>query len=156
MASIVQWEQLMQKNIQWMHVRLEETTVFRSACVGVLATVTDLAALTLLTSVAGLHVRIASVPALALGIVVQFVGNKLFAFRDRDPRWRTQAIRFAGVEALGFIANLALFDGIVRVVVLPPVVLRLVTTNVVYFCVCLPLWGRVFSKNNKSVSEVSV
>jgi putative flippase GtrA len=146
----------MQKNLRWMHQHVEETIVFRSACVGALATITDLVALTLLTSVVGLHVRVASAPALVLGVVVQFVGNKLFAFRDRDSRWATQAIRFVCVEVLGFIANLALFDGIVRVVVLPPVVVRLITTSVVYFCVCLPLWGRVFSNKRASTSEVGV
>ncbi|MBI5513758.1 MAG: GtrA family protein [Deltaproteobacteria bacterium] len=116
----------------------------RSAGVGAVATAADLGTLALL--VHGLHwdARQASAPALALGVLVQFVGNKLFAFRDRDPRWARQALRFLAVEALGFVANLVLFDLAVRAVPTAPVALRLVTTNLVYFCVCLPLWTRIF------------
>jgi putative flippase GtrA len=106
--------------------------------------VVDLATLALLVHAFDLLPRVASAPALGLGVLVQFVGNKCFAFRDRDPRWAPQALRFALVEALGFAANLVLFDLAVRAVALPPVALRLVTTNLVYFGICLPLWSRIF------------
>jgi putative flippase GtrA len=114
--------------------------------VGAVATLTDLCVLTLLAS--GLHLgpRAASLPALASGVVVQFVGNKLFAFEDRSTRWAGQAALFLAVETLGFAANFALFDVAVRALPLPYVVVRLVTTNLVYFGVCLPLWSRIFER----------
>jgi putative flippase GtrA len=106
-------------------------TLVRSAGVGAVATLADLLTLALLTHGLGVAARAASAPALCVGVAIQFVGNKRFAFRDDDPAWASQALRFAAVEALGFVA-------------LPPVALRLVTTHVVYFGVCLPLWSRIF------------
>lgn len=119
-------------------------TVLRSAGVGAVATLTDLGALALLVHVWRISARAASPVALLLGVAVQFVGNKLVAFRDRDPRWASQAARFAAVEAVAFAANVALFDVAVQHVALPPVALRLITTNLVYFGLCLPLWSRIF------------
>ena len=119
-------------------------TLVRSAGVGAVATAVDLVTLALLVHGLGLSARVASAPALCLGVAVQFFGNKLVAFRDRDPNWIPQAARFLGVELVGFAANLALFDLAVRHVAVAPVALRLVTTNLVYFGVCLPLWSRIF------------
>lgn len=116
----------------------------RGVGVGALATSADLFTLALLVHAFGVSPRVASVPALSLGVAIQFVGSKLLTFRDREGRWGPQALRFLSVEALAFALNVALFDAAVRAVPLPPVVLRLVTTNVVYFGVCLPLWARIF------------
>jgi len=118
--------------------------VARSATIGLLATATDLVALAVLVSGFGLSPRLASLPALALGIAVQFVGNKWFAFADRSPDWLRQGAQFLGVEAVGFVANLVLFDLAVTLTKLPYLPLRLLTTNVVYFAICLPLWSLIF------------
>jgi len=118
--------------------------VVRSAAVGLLATATDLIALAVMVSGFGLSPRVASIPALALGVGVQFVGNKLFAFEDRSAKWLRQGAQFLGVESLGFVANLVLFDLAVTLTRLPYLPLRLLTTNLVYFCICLPLWSRIF------------
>jgi putative flippase GtrA len=88
-------------------------TVLRSAAVGVLATAADLVALAVLVDGVGLSPRLANLPALAIGIAVQFAGNKWFAFGDRSPDWARQGARIA-------------------------------TTSIVYFCICLPLWSRIF------------
>jgi putative flippase GtrA len=112
--------------------------------VGAVATLTDLAVLTLLASGFGLGPRVSSFPALAAGICVQFFGNKIFAFEDRSKRWGEQAALFLAVEALGFVANLGLFDLGLRFLPLPYLLTRLVTTNLVYFGICLPLWSRIF------------
>lgn len=119
-------------------------TLARSATIGVLATATDLVALAVLVSGFGLSPRVASVPALALGILVQFVGNKWFAFGDRSRDWLRQGAQFLGVEALGFVANLVLFDLAVTLTKLPYLPLRLLTTNLVYFGLCLPCWSLIF------------
>jgi putative flippase GtrA len=126
--------------------------VARSAGVGLLATVSDLVALAVLVGGLGVSPRAASVPALALGIAVQFVGNKWFAFGDRSPRWLSQGVRFMGVETLGFVANLVLFDLAVTLTKLPYLPLRLLTTNVVYFAICLPLWSLIFKADSQETS----
>jgi putative flippase GtrA len=118
--------------------------VARSAAIGLLATATDLVVLAALVSGLGVSPRVASVPALVLGIGVQFVGNKWFAFGDHSPRWARQGAQFLGVEAVGFVANLVLFDLAVTLTRLPYLPLRLLTTNLVYFCLCLPLWSLIF------------
>lgn len=112
--------------------------------VGALATLTDLVVLTVLVSAVHLSPRVASPFGLVAGVLVQFVGNKIFAFEDRSSRWARQGAQFFAVEALGFALNLWLFDLAVRSVPLPLLVLRLVVTNAVYFGVCLPLWSRIF------------
>lgn len=119
-------------------------TVLRSSGVGAVATLTDLGLLALLVSGLGLAPRVASVPALVAGVLVQFVGNKCLAFRDRSPRWATQALAFAVVETCGLLLNAWLFDLVVARVPWPYLIVRLLTTNVVYFAFCLPLWTRVF------------
>jgi putative flippase GtrA len=116
----------------------------RGAGVGAIATSVDLFTLALLVHAFGVSPRVASVPALSLGVVVQFVGSKLLTFRERESPWGPQALRFLSVEAFAFALNVALFDAAVRALPLTPVVLRLVTTNLVYFGVCLPLWARIF------------
>ena len=121
--------------------------------VGAVATLTDLLVLTLLANELHLGPRVASLPALASGIVVQFVGNKFFAFEDTSKRWAEQAALFLAVEALGFAANLVLFDVAVRFVPLPLLAVRLLTTNAVYFGLCLPLWSRIFARNRPTETE---
>lgn len=118
--------------------------VLRSFGVGALATVTDLVTLAVLVSGLGVAPRLASFPALTLGIVVQFFGNKLVAFEDRSERWARQGAEFLAVEALGFVLNLVLFDRVMALTRLPYLVVRLMTTSFVYFAVCLPLWSRIF------------
>ena len=119
-------------------------TVLRSAAVGVLATAADLVALAVLVDGFGLSPRLANLPALAIGIAVQFAGNKWFAFGDRSPDWARQGALFLGVEALGMTANLVLFDLAVTRTPLPYLAARIATTSLVYFCICLPLWSRIF------------
>jgi putative flippase GtrA len=121
--------------------------VARSMAVGSIATVIDLGTLGLLVSGLGLSPRVASAPALVLGIVAQFVGNKLFAFGDRSRAWVRQGLQFLMVEALGFVANLVLFDLVVTHTHWPYLPVRLCTTNVVYFGICLPLWSRIFHRS---------
>ncbi len=119
-------------------------TLLRSAGVGLLATGTDLALLAVLVSALHLPVRLASVAALTSGMLVQFFGNKLLAFGDRSNRWLVQGAQFLGVETLGFLLNVALYDLAITHTKLPYFPLRLATTSVVYFLVCFPLWLRIF------------
>jgi putative flippase GtrA len=128
-------------------------TVLLSSVVGAIATGADVATLSLLVALGRVPVRIASVSALLLGILVQFLGNKLFAFADHSRAWLRQGVQFLLVEALGFAANLALFDLAVTHTRLPLVPLRLATTSLVYFALCLPLWSLIFHKPRSTASE---
>lgn len=119
-------------------------SVARSAGVGAAATLLDLTVLTFFVHGLSLSPRLASPPALAAGIAAQFIGNKLFAFEDKRPEWIVQGLQFLSVEALGVVSNLVLFDWLMRHTELGLVPARLLTTSVVYFAICLPLWARIF------------
>lgn len=125
--------------------RVSLRTVLRSAGVGAIATAADFAVLALLVSGLGFGARFASPFALASGLALQFVGNKVFAFEDRRTQWGRQALAFAAIEAVAFVANLALFDVAVRVLPVPYLVVRALCQSAVYFGLCLPLWSRVFT-----------
>jgi len=117
--------------------------VLRSLLVGGAATALDLGMLALLITGMGTAPRLANAPALIAGVGLQFVGNKLFAFRDGSSRWVAQGAQFLAVEALAFVLNLAIFDVLVRWG-LPFVAARLLGSSVVYLAVCLPLWSQIF------------
>lgn len=125
-------------------------TLGRSAVVGLVATGIDFLVLIALVSGLGLPPRIASLPALTLGIAAQFIGNKWLAFRDPSRAWLRQAACFLGIEALGFACNAVCFDRLLLLTHLPYVVCRVLSTSIVYFGVCLPLWSRLFSSAKRS------
>jgi len=104
----------------------------------------DFAVLATLVSALGHSARVASPIALACGIAFQFVGNKVFAFRDKSTAWARQAALFVAIEALAFIANVALFDVAFRFLPAPYLVLRAGCQAIVYFGISLPLWTRLF------------
>ncbi len=129
-------------------------TFRRGSVVGALATLVDIGALSLLVWL-GVAARAASIPALVLGVVVQFFGCKLFTFREADDRerkgsrWGAEAALFIVVELGSLVLNAFVFDVAVRVAApgaaaLP--LLRLVTTSAVYFGFSLPLWSLVFRR----------
>jgi len=117
--------------------------------VGAVATGLDFLVLVALVSGAGLAPRIASFPALSLGIAAQFVGNKWLAFRDPSRDWLRQAGCFLAIEALGFVCNAVCFDRLLVLTHLPYVVCRALSTSLVYFGVCLPLWSRLFGSTGR-------
>ena len=127
--------------------------ILRSMAVGLIATAVDLAVLALAVSVMGWSPRVASPPALALGIAAQFIGNKWFAFGDRSRAWVRQGALFLAVEAVAFGANLALYDLVMAHSDLPYLPVRLATTSVVYFGLCLPLWSLIFKRRGGANPE---
>ncbi len=134
-----------------LHKRLSLRTIVKSAGVGALSSFVDLAVMAVLVSGFAFSARVASPIALGAGLSCQFVGNKLFAFDDKRARWGKQALQFAMVEAIAFMANLALFDVAVRVVPLPYLLVRILTQSTVYFGLSLPLWSRVFERGAREV-----
>jgi putative flippase GtrA len=121
--------------------------LLRSGAAGLLATLTDLALLTVLVQFGGLPPRVASVPALAAGMTVMFFAQRQLAFRAQGKIAR-QALLFTLVQAGGFALTLGLYELGLRG--LPHaaqyyVPLRLAVTNVVWLAYSFPLWRLVFA-----------
>lgn len=118
--------------------------VTRGALVGLAATLVDLSLLALLFDALRLPLRVASPLALLAGVAVQFAGSRAVTFRATRARWLPQALGFAAVEALSFAANVALTELASRALHLPPTLVRVPVTSLVYFGLSLPLWSLVF------------
>jgi putative flippase GtrA len=126
-------------------------TILKSAAVGGIATAVDLLVLALFVEVFGIDVRLASIPALALGVVFQFLGNKLFAFEDRSTDLRAlakQGALFAAVEAGALFLNALLFHLAMTANVVPYLIARVLVQALVYFAFSLPLWSRIFQQRS--------
>ena len=121
----------------------------RSGGAGALAAGTDLATLTLLVQLGGISPRAASVPALALGALVMFFGQKYLAFQSSGKPSLREMLLFALVQLGGFALTAFLFDLLLRLVPLSAahyVVSRLIVTNLVWLAYSFPLWHFVFRK----------
>jgi putative flippase GtrA len=121
--------------------------VARSGVAGIAATAADLATLTILVEVAGWSPRTANAPALLVGAVVNFVGNRMYAFHARAGSMAKQAIGYSVVEAIALALNGVLYEAVLRFI--PEAgawfwLVRLVTSCVVFLCWSYPLWRRVF------------
>jgi putative flippase GtrA len=106
-----------------------------------------MATLTLLVSVAHWPPRSANVPALVIGGVVNFVGNRRYAFHACQGNAAKQALGFSVVEAIALGLNGVLYDLVLRLVPAATAaywLVRLATTNVVFLLWSYPLWRRVF------------
>ncbi len=127
----------------------------RSAIVGIAATLADLAMIALLVNGLGLSPAVANVPALTLGLVVQFLGNKLWAFEDRATD-RTALARqggaFLAVEVVAFALNIGLFHVLAVMLGVPALVARVVASALVYFGFSYRLWRLIFARTQPSTS----
>jgi putative flippase GtrA len=121
--------------------------LLRAGIAGIAATAADLLTLTLLVSVAHVDARSASIPALVVGGVVNFLGNRHYAFRAGAGHVGKQAAGYTAVELVALGLNGLLYDTVLRA--LPGAVhaywlVRLVTSNAVFLGWSYPLWRRVF------------
>jgi putative flippase GtrA len=128
--------------------RRDRFRVLRALLAGGAATLADIGVLALLVALIGLSPRVASIPALLAGGVVNFLGNRHFAFRATEGSLPKQAVLYAIVELAALGANGLLFDIVMRL--LPPglawayVPVRLVTSHIVFLAWSYPLWRLVF------------
>jgi putative flippase GtrA len=118
----------------------------RSLLAGGAATLSDLVVLTILVSLLHWSPRDANLPALLIGGVVNFFGNRNFAFRAQGDLHR-HVIGYTLVEIVALALNGFLYDGFLRAI--PGAahlywLVRLATSNVVFLCWSYPLWRRVF------------
>jgi putative flippase GtrA len=119
----------------------------RSAAAGLAATGADLATLSILVVGAHWPPRLANVPALLVGGIVNFVGNRVYAFHARGGNAALQAAGFTVVELVALALNGVLYDAVLRLVPAAGSVfwlVRLLTTNVVFLFWSYPLWHKVF------------
>ena len=114
--------------------------LLRSAVVGLLATASDLGTLMLLIHGAGLSKRAANTPSLLPGLLVQFIGNKYFAFEDRSKAIVKQGSLFVLIEIVAFALNVLLFDLLVTFTPVHEILARLLGTNIVYLGFSFPAW----------------
>jgi putative flippase GtrA len=132
-------------------VRFSYTRLFelvRAGAAGILATGADLAVLAVLVSLARWDARAASIPALVAGGVVNFLGNRHFAFRAAGGPVVRQAVGYTVVELVALALNGLFYDAILRA--FPAAAhaywaVRLVTSHVVFLAWSYPLWRRVFA-----------
>jgi putative flippase GtrA len=131
-------------------------TLLRAGVAGLAATGSDLATLALLVSVLHVDPRLASVPALVVGGVVNFVGNRYFAFRAGEGHVGKQAAGYTAVEIVALALNGLLYDTVLRVV--PGAreaywLVRIATSHLVFLGWSYPLWRRVFAVRAAPASE---
>ena len=119
-------------------------TLLKSAAIGVAATIVDLVALFVLVEGLDVEPLVANLPALALGLVVQFVGNKYFAFSDHSKDLLRQGGWFLAIEAGAFALNALMFHLLVTLLAAPYLLARVLGSAAVYFGFSFPLWGRIF------------
>jgi len=121
--------------------------LLRAGVAGVAATGSDLATLTILVSLLHVDPHLANVPALLVGGVVNFLGNRHFAFRARDGHFGKQAMGYTAVEIVALVLNGVLYDVALRAI--PGAahlywLVRLATSHAVFLGWSFPLWRRVF------------
>ena len=123
--------------------------LLRSGGAGALAAGTDLLTLTLLVQMLGVAPRLASIPALTLGAIVMFFGQKYLAFQTSGKPSARELGLFSLVQLGGLALTALLFDRALHaspVLARHYVATRLVVTNLVWLGYSFPLWHFVFKK----------
>ncbi len=123
-------------------------TFVRSALTGGAATLVDLGVIAFAVGVLHLAPAVANAPALLAGAVVQFFGNRHFAFRGASGSLARQVALFLVTEAVTLLLNGVLYH--LAVTHLSPgtagaVLLRAVTTNLIFVLWSYPVWKRIFN-----------
>lgn len=121
--------------------------LLRAGAAGIAATLVDIGVLTVLVGVFHFDARAASIPALLAGGVANFIGNRHFAFRAPGGSLARQASLYTLVELIALAMNGVLYDFVLRAFPATRaayVVVRLVTSHLVFLGWSYPLWSRVF------------
>ena len=116
----------------------------RSVVVGLIATAADWASLIVLVQVFKVRPEIANLPTICLGSVIQFFGNRNWAFRAENGKLRLQAFGFAGVELCSLFLNWLGFHLMFRYTHVPYFLIRPLVTTAIYLAFSYPLWHFVF------------
>jgi putative flippase GtrA len=122
--------------------------LLRAGIAGLVATATDLVALALLVSVFHVDARVASLPALVAGGIVNFLGNRHYAFRAAHGDVAKQVVGYTATEIVALALNGLAYDTVLRLVpgARPAYwLVRLATSHLVFLAWSYPLWRRVFA-----------
>ena len=95
----------------------------------------------------GMSARAANLPALLAGGLVNFHGNRAFAFRATHGSLQKQATLFVLAELVTLGLNGVLYDFAMRAApagAISALVVRLVVQNIVFVGWSFPVWRRVF------------
>ena len=131
-----------------MLIRQTLLRLVRSGAAGVLATATDLGVLWALVTFAGMSPVRAGVPALILGSIVMFLGQKYFVFEARAASTLgRETVLYAVVQVVGILLTSWLYKVFLGFSPrLEPyyVLVRMVVNNLVWVFYFFPLWHFVF------------
>lgn len=130
--------------------------VLRAALAGGASTAADVATLTLLVSACRVDPHYANLPALLVGGVLGFFGNRHFVFRAGAGDPKRQFVGYVVVEGVGLFLSGLIFDLALRYVPHARdfyVPLRLVSGNIVFLTWSFPLWNRVFRVSSDATTE---
>ena len=116
----------------------------RSSLVGIGATVADFAVLEVCVRLLHIEPSTSKVLSFLVGLSVQFVGNRTYAFHATGGSLRRQGALFLAVESVSLTLNWALFRLLVNRVRLPIELANLLVTFVVYVGFSYPAWRLVF------------
>lgn len=125
----------------------EGLRLVRAGGAGLMATLADLAVLSILVTGFHLDPKVASFPALLVGGTVNFFANRHFGFQAAKGHVGKQALGYTIVEIVALALNAVLYDFILRTA---PVtanaywLVRLATSHAVFLLWSYPLWRRVF------------
>jgi putative flippase GtrA len=120
--------------------------VIRTIVVGVLATAVDLALLVILVQVAHLTPVQANWPSLLVGSVVQFLGNRQWAFQaSAGSAWK-QAVGFFASEAVSFALNGGGFYALVHWTSIYYPLARPIAGFVIFWGFSYPSWRFIFRR----------
>ena len=127
----------------------DPTRIGRSALVGLVATIVDLLSPHILVSTFHVSPEHANVPSLSLGLALQFLGNKYYAFDDRSAQLVRQGGLFLVVEVGALALNALVFHLLVTSTGAHYLVTRVLGSAVVYFGFSYPLWTRIFQQGGR-------
>jgi len=120
----------------------------RSTIVGIVATILDYTILEICVRGLGATPLIGKIPALTVGTLTQFFGNRHYGFRAQSGKLHRQLPLFLLVEASAFLVTLEVFHLLVKWGV-PLEIANGLSGTIVYFGVSYPIWHWVFSDGMK-------
>ncbi len=116
----------------------------RTAIVGIFATLADLILLGLSVNRGWLTPLQANLPSLALGSLIQFLGNRYWVFKAKERPLGRQLSLFVIAEALAFALNGIGYDLLVRFTPVNYIVARPLSVTLIFFGFSYPLWHWIF------------
>jgi putative flippase GtrA len=127
-----------------MSIRERIARLGRSTIVGIIATILDFAILELCVRGLGWTPIIGKLPALTVGTLTQFFGNRHYAFRAQSGKIHRQLPLFLMVESSAFLITLGVFRLLVHWAKVPLEIANALSGSIVYFGVSYPIWHWVF------------